>query len=108
MMKKMFSNDFKQHVDCIAQFQHLMSEDLESTSLIFDLIFKWSFVKLADSKNTTFAITVFDFYSQLFSILEENQYMFWDLEAAVVIPLLYEKTGLNNAVIKEKVKALIK
>ena len=30
--------------------------------------------------------------------------MLWDLEAAVLIPMLYEKTGFGNAVIKDKVK----
>ena len=85
-----------------------MNNDLESLSLILDIVFKWCFVKLADSKNTQFAVSVFDFYGALFAILEENQYMFWDFEAAVLIPMLYEKTGLNNAVIKDKVKQLIK
>jgi hypothetical protein len=28
----------------------------------------------------------------------------WDFEAAVLIPTLCDKTGLNNAVLKEKVK----
>ena len=34
--------------------------------------------------------------------------MLWDLEAAVLIPMLYEKTGFGNAVIKDKVKQLVK
>ena len=81
-----------------------MNTDLEQLSLIFDIIFKWTFVQLTNSKNTTFAIGIFDFYGSLFAVLEENQYMLWDLEAAVLIPMLYEKTGFGNAVIKDKVK----
>ena len=68
----MFSNDFKKHVDCINAFQQIMNTDLELLSLIFDIIFKWSFVQLTNSKNTTFAISIFDFYGSLFPILEEN------------------------------------
>jgi hypothetical protein len=63
---------------------------------------------MADSGNTKFAVTVFDFYAQLFSRLYELQYQLLDFEAAIIIPLLCEKTGLNNNVLKEKVKKLIK
>jgi len=33
---------------------------------ILDIIFKWALVKLADSANTKFAVSVFDFFSILF------------------------------------------
>lgn len=34
--------------------------------------------------------------------------MLLDFEANVIIPLLCEKAGLNNAILKDKVKKLIK
>lgn len=40
--------------------------------------------------------------------LIEGQYLFWEHEAEVVIPLLCDKVGNNNAILKQKVKALIK
>lgn len=105
---KMFSNDFKLHVECIESFNKLMQHNPEALREILDIIFKWSLVKLADSSNTKFAVSVFDFYSSLFLHLEETEYSLWDFEANIIIPLLCEKTGINNNILKDKVKKLIK
>lgn len=74
---------------------------------ILDILFKWSCVKLADN-NTKFCVTLFDFYATLFTWLEENEYILTDAEANVLIPMLCEKTGLNNNILKDKVKKLMK
>jgi cytoskeleton-associated protein 5 len=63
---------------------------------------------LADSGNTKFAVNIFDFYAHLFSHLQGLPYSLQDFEAAILIPLLCEKTALNNNILKEKVKKLIK
>lgn len=73
-----------------------------------DIIFKWTNCKLIESNNTAFQSSVYDFYAKLFEFLIENQYLFWDHEADVVIPLLCDKVGNNNSTLKQKVKALIK
>lgn len=65
-------------------------------------------MRLADSNNTKFAITMFDFLFQLFTFLIESSYCLLDFEAAIIIALLCDKTGLNNAVIKDKVKKLLR
>ena len=104
----MFSNDFKMHVECIEMFNNLMQTNPDAIREILDLIFKWSFVKLVDSNNTKFAVSIFDFYAILLQHLEETQYVLWDFEAAILIPLLCEKTGLNNAILKDKVKRLVR
>ncbi len=51
---------------------------------------------------------MYDFYSKLFEFLISQSYLFWEHEADVVIPLLCEKVGNNNAILRQKVKALIK
>ena len=53
-------------------------------------------------------MNIFDFYAHLFSHLQSLQYQLQDFEAAILIPLLCEKTSLNNNILKEKVKKLIK
>jgi len=73
-----------------------------------DIIFKWTNAKLNESNNTAFQNSVFDFYAKLFTFLSENEYVLWDHETDVVIPLLCDKVGNNNATLKGKVKALIK
>jgi hypothetical protein len=67
----MFSNDFKLHVECIDSFNSLIGEQSESLKEVLDLIFKWALVKLADSGNTKFAVSIFDFFSSLFQHLED-------------------------------------
>ena len=85
-----------------------MQDQLESMLEILDLMFKWSCVKLADSSNTKFAVCILDFYAGLFAKLEENGYVLQEFEAMVIIPLLCEKTGINNNILKDKVKKLAK
>lgn len=107
-MQKMFSQDFKMHCECIDAFTSLMKTQPEAILEILDLIYKWTAIKLADSGNTKFAVNIFDFYAHLFSHIQEQQYQLQDFEAAILIPLLCEKTSLNNNILKEKVKKLIK
>lgn len=76
---------------------------------ILDILFKWSCIKLNEtSNNTKFAVAVFDFYAELLKFLQETEYSLWDTEAAVLIGFLCEKSGINNSILKDKVKKLIK
>ena len=67
----MYSNDIKQHCECIESFMKLMNHEPDSLKEILDLIFKWALVRLADSGNTKFAVSIFDFFGNLFVHLEE-------------------------------------
>ena len=104
----MFSTDFKLHVEVVEKFNNLIQEDPEGLREILDIIFKWSLVRLLDSSNTKFAVTIFDFYATLIPHLEETEYQLWDFEALIIIPLLCEKSGINNNILKDKVKKLMK
>ena len=106
----MFSNDFKSHMEIIDAFNNTMKEQgtAELLKEILDLIFKWTFVKLADSTNMQFLVKVFDFFADLFRQLEAEEYQLYDFEALVIIPLLCDKTGCGNNIVKDKVKGLIK
>lgn len=73
-----------------------------------DVIFKWTNVKLNESNNTAFQSSVYDFYAKLFEFLIEKKYLLWEHEADVVIPLFCDKVGNNNAILRQKVKQLIK
>jgi len=103
----MFSNDFKQHVKCIEVFEGFLVTQSNEFTHIVDLIFKWACVRLQDSSNTKFAVNVFDFLANLLDHFQKTEYVLWDFEAAVLVPLLCEKTGLNNNILKDKVKKLI-
>ena len=44
----------------------------ENLQEIVDIIFKWIYVKMMESSNTTFALNVYDFYKTLFDFLIES------------------------------------
>jgi len=51
---------------------------------------------------------VYDSLSTLFAWLTSEQYGFQEHEAYVIVPMLCEKSGVNNAILKNKIKALLK
>jgi len=55
----------------------------------------------------SFAAGLFDFIGALFEKLLEDDYKLMDHEAYVIVPMLCEKSGLNNAILKQKVKKLM-
>lgn len=55
----------------------------------------------------SFAAGLFDFFGALFEKLLEDDYKLMDHEAYVIVPMLCEKLGLNNAILKQKVKKLM-
>ena len=103
----MFSVDFKKHVAVIDKFVQMIEQQPQNLMESLDVIIKWSFIKLTESSNTTFAVNVYDFYTTLFNFLIEQEYVLWEHEAYVVIPLFCDKVGVNNAILKPKIKNLI-
>lgn len=105
---KMYSADFKLHCECVDALTALVQAQPDSVLEILDLIFKWSAVRLLDSSNTKFATNILDFFGVLFQHLREVQYCLWEFEAAVIVPLLCTQTAVNNNLLKEKVKKLLR
>ena len=93
MQAKMFSADFKQHCDVITNFKRLLETNSEELTQVIDLIFKWTSVKFAEANKPIMIISIFDFLAILIEYYSENSFMLEDFEAAVLIPMLVEKTG---------------
>lgn len=104
----MFSVDFKKHQGVLKAFSDLITQQPDNLKETLDVIIKWSCIKLTESSNTTFAVAVFDFYQLLIEFLVVDNYQMMEHEAYVFIPLLCDKSGLNNSILKEKVKRLLK
>jgi len=68
----MFSADFKKHVIIIDQLRQTLKTNPKSIVNIVDIIFKWCYIRLTESQNTTLALNVIDFLSDLFSYLLEG------------------------------------
>ena len=106
--KLMFCNDFKKHVLVLQKFVGMIETQAPNLVDVIDIIFMWIFIKLAESNNTTFAVNVYDSLAKLFQWLISEQYTFMEHEAYVIVPMLCEKSGINNAILKNKIKALLK
>ena len=107
-MQKMFSADFKKHQAVLKSYTEFITQQPQNLKDTLDVIIKWSCIKLTESSNTTFAVAVFDFFQQLIEFLVVDNYQMLEHEAYVFVPLLCDKSGINNTILKEKVKRLIK
>ena len=106
--KKMRSNDFKLHIKCLDYFVTVLNSQPETVMGVQDLIIKWSIVKLHESANTSFAKTLFEFFEKIIKYHVEEGMSMIDTEAHAMLSLLADKSGLNNKILADKVKALIK
>ena len=104
----MFDSDFKDYVVAIDRMNLMIEEQPDDLIQIVDVIFKWIYLKLDEVTNTTFLMKVYDFLAVLFNFMLERNYILADTEAFVLVPMLCEKTGNNNTIVKNKIKALIK
>jgi hypothetical protein len=50
--KLLWGTDFKQHVKCIQKFIGMIETQPEVLQEVVDFIFKWIFIKVAESSNT--------------------------------------------------------
>ena len=107
-MQKMFSTDFKKHGQVATALQYSLETQPENLIMSIDVVFKWGIIKLLESQNTTFSGQLFDFYSVLFAKMTEIEYKLWDTEAVLIIPFVCNNLGLQNMILRDKVKALFK
>ena len=56
----MFCNDFKKHVQILGKCVGMIQTQPHNLVEVIDIIFKWIYIKLAESNNTTFAVNVYD------------------------------------------------
>lgn len=73
-----------------------------------DVIYKWCYIKLTESQNTTLYVSVFDGIQTIFDWLEKDSTQLMEHEAYILIPLLCDKVGNNNKILQTKIKALLK
>lgn len=104
----MFDSDHKDYIMALDRLSLMVEEQPEHLIQVVDVVFKWVYLKLDESTNATFTMKVYDFLVVLFALLTGSGYSLSDTEAYVVVPMLCEKSGNNNTIVKNKVKALIK
>jgi hypothetical protein len=110
MGKNLFTKEFKTHVKCIQLFRSAFNdEDLAEQFIgVLDLVIKWAFVKSFESSNTTFMKEILLFLHDMIDFCTECDYAFMDGEGTILITMLVEKTGINNAILKDKAIEILK
>ena len=104
----MFESDTKDYTVVIDRMILMIDEQPALLIQVVDVIFKWVYLKLDEITSLTFIMKMYDFLGLLFAFLIDKNYALTESEAYVIIPMLCEKAGHNNTIIKNKIKALIK
>lgn len=75
---------------------------------VLDLIIKWAFVRAFTSSNTAFLKELLLFIEDLCSFCIEANYQLMEGEGNILLMMLVEKTGVNNAILKDKVIEILR
>jgi len=106
---KMYSSDFKNHVKCVKIFKQVFEDDnlVEPFLEVLDIVIKWSYVKSNEISNISFLKELYFFFDELVDFLIEKDYQMMEAEGTILCLCLIEKIGMNNPVIKEKIKEVL-
>lgn len=105
--KAIFSNDFKKVCEAINFLSEMAQNDLDTIVDQLDLIIKWSFTKLWDTGNTQVTKTLLEFLVTLVESLHGISYVMLEGEATVLCPILCNRAGHNNAMLKALIRDVI-
>jgi len=104
----MFSSELKKNLEAIRLLTEAIKCDITLIIDILDLIFKWLTMKMIEQGNLVINKKIIEHLSSLFEELKSNNYILMDFEAAVILPILCERLGINNVGLKNDYKKLIK
>jgi len=106
---KMFSSDFKQHMKCIKAIRTVFDNEemFESFLEVIDVIIKWAYIKSNEISNISFLKELYTFFDEIINFLIEREYQFMEAEGNIFCLCLVEKIGMNNNIMKEKIKEII-
>mmetsp|Transcript_34357 Transcript_34357/g.52638 ORF Transcript_34357/g.52638 Transcript_34357/m.52638 type:complete len:228 (-) Transcript_34357:2510-3193(-) len=100
--------DFNKHIKCVEQLEKCIDNQQSQVLEVLDVLFKWANLRLNESSNTKLALSIFDFFSALIKLCMEQEYQLQDFEAVVLLGTLCDKSGVNQKVLQEKVRKLIR
>lgn len=103
LMKQLFSDDFKEIVMALT----LLDDAIKNLSNVSDLILKYLAIRLAET-NTTVAIKCLEFLEHFVALLESENYILVENEAAAFLPHFIAKLGDSKEIIKQKVHQITK
>ena len=103
----MFHSDFKKQADAAGHLMSLIKSQGDGILSSLDLFLKWSWIELVLNTNTQIYKAVLELNVLLVNTLETFGYFLTDTEANLILPILCEKSGQNNAVFRTMIRGLI-
>lgn len=103
----LFSTDFKKQIESITHLSNLVSSQRSEITEVLDLIFKFIWYKLQEANNPQIYKALLEFNEKLFAVLQEENYQLNDNEAGLILPILCEKSGHNNAMFRQMIRGVI-
>lgn len=102
------SADFNKHIKCVEEFNKFVKSQPDELVEVLDIVLKWCNLRINDSSNTKLLLSVLDFFANLINHCVETAYELQEFEAVVLIGTLCDKAGVNNKIILEKVRKLMR
>jgi len=102
------AQNFEKHIKCVKQLDACLNTQLDEVIEVLDLIFKWFNLRVNESSNTQLITIILDFFANLFTMFIERDYKMQEFEALVSIGTICDRSGINNKVLQEKVRKLVK
>lgn len=102
------SQDFAKHIKCVGIISGFMDTQPDEFLEILDIVFKWVNVRLNESSNTKLVVSILDFYAKVIQFLIEQANPFLDFEIHVFLGTMCDKVGINNKILMDKIRQIIK
>jgi len=102
------AQDFGKHIKCVEQFDSFIQTQPGELQEVLDIVFKWANVRINESSNTKLFMSLLDFFGNLLTYLIENGIELLDFEICLLLGTLCEKSGINNKILIDKVRKLVR
>jgi len=104
---KMFSSDFKKHVEALTDLSTLVQQQQKESVESSDVLLKWCTLRLCEG-NMTSLLNALEFLRVFFGVLQSQTYALSDYEASAFAPFIVAQVGNNNEKVRATVRQLLK
>jgi cytoskeleton-associated protein 5 len=103
---KMFSKDFKDHVEAADILIDAVPIHLGEMTMSLDLFLQWSVMILCEA-NTQSSMKTLDLLSKVLETLSDDGFRLNDMEASILLPAIIEKSGQNQDYLRTAYRSII-
>lgn len=103
----MLNPDFKKQASAAGFLLEIVKSQEGEIISYLDLLLKWCWIELIVSTNTQIYKAVLELDLLIISKLESIGYQLNDVEAGLILPVLCDKSGQNNAVFRNMIRKIL-